>query len=453
MIYWGCMATQKETFQQNLFVRGIGQSKYLSEPNSVADMEGVDVVGEYGVVSLGRLEEDKTAANDVIGEVLVGKDVVGKGVGTAYKKYIFAKNWSYVAQDGSQDRVLVNVSNAPEAQLWHAVTVVEWGYNFYITSKTGNNFAGFDIYFHKTIGAAGTLQSQIETQIGPRSDLQESLRGIHNNPAEVPDDSVSVKSVFLDNSLYIALGNRVYRLQLIIPDGPDVSGPSFGVTEVLRLDDKMGVVRMIPQGDSVHLYTMDQSRVGFNNVDAVNRKNYRYIWQRGTDGWSSRSEIPGTLYDVISYYGSDIILWDDNVGYFSGKDLVVIKKIPQAKGKVVRPLFRSGAQVGKFITFLTVQLTTESVPDVDDRFYFDDKSGIVLWRFGRERDDNPAMLEQVGRRYAGYTFVDGEMSGNGYRDVFFNNDFGLGLHTRGVGEYRTLSAVFCVGTEKARPKH
>ena len=406
------MAVQREIFTQNLFVRGIGQSPYLPEQGAVADMEGVDVVNRYGVVQLRRGFFTKNSTENNVG----GSDIVGTaygrgeqvGTGRVNRNVVFFSNWSFVPEDGEYRLIQPTVNTATLGNLRHVVQVDGWGpvnkvilFIARITSGISNNGDGIIIYKKDDLHG---FKDDIE--VFSPANVPANLKGIYEYPL-VRDE---IRSVVLDGVVYISIANRIYTIE----DDPTTG--ALTLTEKLAFDTRFAVVRMIPHGDDLHIYTSDRYFAFGQALHASKRKNYRFIWNRGTDAWRQQDEIPGTLFDAVNFKGIDMILWDDNIGYFNGAELVVLQKIPQVSGKIVRPMYRSASVSGGFITFLTMQLQKKE----SSIEYENDGTGITMWRYGKERNDNPLSLQKTYQYYAGYSFVDGEMVGNSSGDVFFS---------------------------------
>ena len=399
------MAVQREIFTQNLFVRGIGQSPYLPEQGAVADMEGVDVVSRYGVVSLIRGSYFTNLGNpqNVGGDEIVGKDVLGRNLGTVDEPFIFFKNWNFVPQNRANP--LITVNEGTLGTLYHATHIPLWNANIYI-ARNDTVSDGFDMY--TTTAQATNPKTAIQAL--SRDNLATNVKNI--NPG-VRGYTRAVQSVFIGGTLFLALGDAIYRVYR-----PNVNTVAYVVEKGIEIESGFEVVRMLPHGDGVHIYAIDRKK---EYSDPSPQKTYRYIWNLTGEAWSRRDEIPGTFFDAVNFNGIDMLLWDDNIGYFNGTDLVVLRKIPQVSGKIVRPLFRSGNVSGGFLTFLTMQLSPISAlnpPQISS--YENDASGVALWQFGRNLDGNDFSLQKKYRFFAGYHFVEGEMVGNRFGDVFFD---------------------------------
>ena len=409
------MASQRETFDQNLFIRGISQSKHVPEANSVDSMEGVDITSRYGVVSLGRLSDSRSAANNSGGGEIVGKNVPGQSAPydsnnpgnpqSLRLELVFFSNWAYAPQNGSFYGVTDHqINTSTVGRLLHAVTVPEWGtglggVNIFVAYLSGST--GHVIY---VVPVNGTVLSTALPALNP-STVPSHLKGL--NPYTLSGTG-RCRSIFLDGSLFLFLGNRLYKMDYTLLG-------NYTITEVLKFDFYLGADTLSQRGDSLYIYMSEKYR----QVGQHDARNYRFIWHRTQNSWSQQDEIPGTLFDVINFNGIDILFWDDNIGYFRGGDLVVLQKIPQVEGKIVRPVYRSANVSGGFLTFMTVQLQRWDYPTNIYNAYEDDATGVTIWKFGRNRDDQGMSLQRMGVYYDGYQFVRGEMSGNGYGDVSF----------------------------------
>ena len=114
-------------------------------------------------------------------------------------------------------------------------------------------------------------------------------------------------------------------------------------------------------------------------------------------------------------------------------------------------MFLSGAEAGKFITFMTAQYPQTQNP-AEDNSVDNDTSGLCLWRFGRNRESNPLVFEKITYLYEGYQVSSGEMSEDGYGDIFFN-DHSVGVVHTYVASVAQNNSVqyFVFAHQKASP--
>ena len=384
------MTAKQNKFHQSLFVGGISQTGIIPSNTQVADCRNLDLSSEYGSVVLAQISTDRNPPSNtepVTNFAMVGFDIIGRSESgnVPEKRNIVFDSWSVVSQDGQTNIELVGSPTGSDGDCIFALSIPELGergYNFFVTpAGTGN---GFDIYYMELNQGNSTLSARINSL--NRDSIQESMKNI-NSDIEAAE-AVAATGIYLDNFLYMALGDGVYRIELV--------GTTFAVERVLSIEKGFGVVKMIEHGDYLHIYATDLTP---EKAGSVRQENYLYIWRRGTDAWQKKLRIPGTFLDAVKHKEVDYIFVDDSIAYFNGEVFTIIRKIPQTEGYTTIAIPGSGASCNNYLVFATSNFNRTSAGDTSDF----EGAEVALWTLGRQQDDNPLSLQKYTVDLEGYT--------------------------------------------------
>lgn len=409
----------KQKFQQSVFFGGMQQTPLLPSSTGISDCENVDLTSEYGAVTLSRLPADNSPATPLKYNNFINKDgsgtedvfrIAGTDIIVGNTIFTMFSDWSYIDNGYPADPNAVREVPATSYSraLLHAIcvpTMGDKGRIFAFTKATTGG--GFDVFTADVYDNIGGTAAALSTQFNNlnRTNLPAAQKNINPNNT----GGTHVSSVYIDNAVYVSLGDRIYKIE-------DVAG-IIVVNEVLRIQDGFSIRKMIPHGDYFYVYCSYTDPDIGHQVNLKNRTS-RYVWNRGADVWEKRQDIPGALFDAVEHKEVDYIFVDDKIGYFNGEVFTVLKTLPAIRGKtagddnvidVVVP--GSACSVGNYVTFLT----TGIVPTDPGGSSIAPQYGSTLWTLGRDQDDNPISLQKYASVLSGYNLSD---------ELFTNNDFG-----------------------------